>query len=361
MRIAGAMAIMEDDCSSEDCLAWPFAIDLGSGEMLVGDLPIELASKAPFLDHRLPQELYSKARPEKLASLKQRLTDSSRPASLQRERVFIFHSAFCGSTLLAQLLGRSSSATSFSEPHVLTQLAHAKRSLGIADKELVLEEQLQSALDLCLDMIDRHHSKITLIKPSNYANNLIPDLLNRGERVLFLYGSLGSFLRSLMRRGWESGVFVRQMWQAMRADRGGIANIPAEAAATYTDLQIAAILWTYQIETFAQILRKDGSDKCRSICFDRFADDRLAFVQSVQGFLTPSADPQMVHAVLEMGALERDSKTGEARQDIEARERLSSHEERVLSDVLQWAEQIRFGQEPALPLPEALEIKRATV
>lgn len=360
IAMATAWAKMDQENSSEDFLAWPFAVDLGRGEMHVGPLPLEIASSVPFLDHRLPQEFSGKARPEKITSLKQRIADNSQSASLQRERVFIFHSAFCGSTLLAQLLSLSSNTTSFSEPHVLTQLAHAKRSLGIADKELVQDAQMQSALDLCLDMIDRHHAKTTLIKPSNFANNLIADLLNRSTRVLFLYGSLESFLRSLMRRGWESSVFVRQMWQAMRADRGGIAYIPAEAAATYTDLQIAAILWTYQIETFAQFLRKDGGRKCRSICFDLFADDKLALVQSVQGFLTPCADPRKLRAQLEKGALERDSKTGESRQDIEARERLSSHEEGVLQDVLQWAEQVRFGQEPALPLPEALEIKRST-
>lgn len=84
---------------------------------------------------------------------------------------YIFHVAFCGSTLLARMLEHEGVAFVLKEPNVLVDLANWRR----AGKDGRFDPTLQLALGL----LRRRWAKgeAIVVKPSNWINNLLPDIV----------------------------------------------------------------------------------------------------------------------------------------------------------------------------------------
>lgn len=167
---------------------------------------------------------------------------------------FIFHSAYCCSTLLANALDRSSVATTFKEPVILNDLVGwAQRGASAAQVNAILADTLT--------LLARPfgEGEASVLKPSNVCNALAPAMLQvrPSARAILLYAPLPAFLTSIAAKGlwgrlWVRDLLVKQLGQGLLAGLGFEPN----DLLLVTDLQAAAIGWLAQARLFADLTRR---------------------------------------------------------------------------------------------------------
>lgn len=190
-------------------------------------------------------------------------------AKQKKQKVhYIFHSAFCGSTLLARVLDEPGKCLSIREPHVLTQLSAFKRANQAYVEQWSGWPQL---LKLSLYFIARgyHDSETTIIKPSNSANNLIPDLLdlNSNSQALMLSASLKQFLVSNLKKGEGYKRFCHTLANQLNQDTG-YWHSSNQTIDSLMPLQQAALVWHMHQLQFTQATN--------TLFFDQFMADKSA-------------------------------------------------------------------------------------
>jgi len=142
--------------------------------------------------------------------------ESSIPAV--RPNRFIFHSAFCGSTLLARVMDIDGKSFVLKEPSILAQLADIK----IARRELYLDSQRWSqflAFVLSQLNIPWSEDESNLIKPSNWVNSELRDLVTFGgdSKLVLLSQSPIQFLTAVFRSGGERIQYVYSFLSQIRS------------------------------------------------------------------------------------------------------------------------------------------------
>lgn len=216
--------------------AWDFA------ENSARFVPVDRATIASssFLDQRIAADL-STARNVPIAEVLDSPIDQSSAAP-----AFIFHTAFCCSTLLARSLDLPGHTLVLREPATLLQLADMKRGLNPT------KYRPARFLESTLNLLSRPFApdERVLIKPTNLVNNLIPALLSASpeSRVLVLYDDLEAFLLSVLKRPRESMHGITQFLERLRLDASARAFAPE--VLNVGDLpRRAALAWALQLHT----------------------------------------------------------------------------------------------------------------
>lgn len=220
------------DAPGEFLYAW----DLAREQALFLALEREALHRSGFLDRRIAG---GTVRP-RAAPMAEVLAAAGRSAP--NLRGFIFHTAFCCSTLLARSFDLPGRILSLREPATLLQLADLAR--GLASSRYGTDELIGPTLDL----ISRPFAddEAALIKPTNLVNNLIGPLLDAqpSARAIVLYDELEAFLLSVLKRPRESESGIRHFLDRLLRDPPGaeFRNTPTaglpEAAALAWHLQI---------------------------------------------------------------------------------------------------------------------------
>jgi hypothetical protein len=163
---------------------------------------------------------------------------------------FIFHSAYCCSTLLAQVLDRAGLASTLKEPLILNDLIGWRHRGGNPAK-------VAGVLDSVLTLLSRGFvpGEAVIIKPSNVVNALAPTILTmRPEaRAVLLYAPLRVFLTSIARKGMWGRLWVRELLAKQLADGMVDLGFAPEDYFRLTDLQVAAVGWIAQADLFAAL------------------------------------------------------------------------------------------------------------
>jgi hypothetical protein len=122
---------------------------------------------------------------------------------VKRPRVnYLFHTAFCCSTLISRSLDVQGVNLCLREPEILMTLANHRRM-----QHNVFADRWQGGalLALITRLLNKSFApdEQVLIKPTNAANNLLPDIAQAPTtgKVLLLYSNLERFLISIMRKG----------------------------------------------------------------------------------------------------------------------------------------------------------------
>lgn len=175
---------------------------------------------------------------------------------------FVFHSAFCGSTLLARALDIPGRAMGLKEPAILNDVAQARRS-GLG------QPRLGALLERALTLLARPFSagESTVIKPGNVANCLIEPCLDLRPRAraLLMYSPLPTFLRSIAKQGLWGRSWSRQLFQVLRPESKIDPGYSDTEIFRQTDLQIAALAWLMHQAQFADALRRYGKERVRTL------------------------------------------------------------------------------------------------
>lgn len=175
---------------------------------------------------------------------------------------FIFHSAYCCSTLLARAFDLPGISMGLKEPQILNDLS-GWRMRGAQPQELA---QVMAGV---LAVLSRPFGagEAVVIKPSNLVNGLAGLMLHvRPEaRAIFLYAPLSDFLGSIARKGMWGRLWVRDLMTKQMSE--GLINLgfQGEDYLRLTDLQAAAVGWLAQHALFLQIANKFGAARIRTL------------------------------------------------------------------------------------------------
>jgi hypothetical protein len=233
---------------------------------------------------------------------------------------FIFHSAFCASTLLTKALSDGGVST-LSEPQVLNDLIGAVRR-GQSGPDVARR------LDQGLALLARPMTgtDAVVVKPSNLVNHLARAILTlRPEsRAILLYAPLPIFLTSVARKGLWCRLWVRELLE-YQIDLGMINfGFTAKDYLRMSDLQVAALGWLVQHQLFQSL--KSGPLAARVLMIDseRLTQHPEEVLPRLCQHLVPNMDGMRIEAVLKSRALTQHSKFG---HDFSPQERLLEQEQ----------------------------------
>ena len=306
-------------------------------------------SKEAFLDQRMAGSVTaSQSCP--LVDIIKHVTDLP-----QDPPAFIFHSAFCCSTLLARALDVPGQCLALKEPDVLMGLANVLRT----NKNTVDNSAL---LKVVFGLLARRfeRSEYVVVKPTNSANNLLPHAARLGARVLILYGDLRSFLVSVLKKGEACKAFVRTQYNIFGLDPGGLASIPSRQAMTFTDLQVAALVWRHQMELFQKAVENCEDSRVATLDFQVFVDEPAQTLIAVADHLGLSHDQQTLEEIASGPVFGRNSKFDDQAYDSEQRasdvQTIEQHYGEALDHIDNWASELNLGTTLSLPLGNKLDV-----
>ena len=189
-----------------------------------------------------------------------RRTDVTEAAPMAGPLHFIFHSAFCCSTVLARALDVPGVVMGLKEPVLLNDLVGWQHRGGTA-------AMIAPVLDAGLTLLARPFSagEAVVVKPSNVTSGLAPGMMTmRPEaRALLLYAPLRLYLASIARKGmtgrlWARDLLVKQVREGLQPF-----GFKGEDYLGQTDLQVAAMGWLAQHVLFSRMVAAFG-DRVRT-------------------------------------------------------------------------------------------------
>ncbi|HEY4126129.1 MAG TPA: hypothetical protein VGM36_16010 [Rhizomicrobium sp.] len=222
---------------------------------------------------------------------------------------FIWHTAFCCSTLIARCLDVEGENLALKEPQILILLAEAKRA----------GTQRGSAAEAAFKLLARRHQprEQVLIKPTNAVNNLLPEATRATDgRMLFLYSDCKSFLISIAKKGEMGRIFARKLFGLFAADGHAPAKWPMQTLFELSDLQVAALVWHMQI---AEFRRSRDTARAAALNCDTFLANPHETLSRLNTFFDLNLAAAQLDAIASGPHLSRDAK--DATQSFSAERR----------------------------------------
>jgi hypothetical protein len=279
----------------------------------------EALSAEPFLDHRW-RGVEALAAELPLSELQ---TGAARPPSLG----FIWHTSYCGSTLLSACLDHPGRSLVLKEPRILVILAALKRS-G--------RPGLSALAQKVFELLGRRFQagEQVLVKPANTANALIPDAARLTEgRMLLLYSDCESFMLSMAREGRAGFSYVRELFRSLAAEGHPAGRWPAVDLLRLTDLDMAALVWRMQMDALEAVSAQLG-DRARSLDSRVFLEGPAPVLRRADEFLGLGIGPGRIDEIAAGPLFGRDLKhpgrSFDPRRRAEEKARLK---ERIGADV----------------------------
>lgn len=287
------------------------AFDANAGSVLMTRTARAGLAGAPFLDERWDR-----------SGLEQKAIPLSELAGIQGPKsppAFIWHTAFCCSTLLARCLDRPGRNLSLREPTTMMAIANQKRMQGASASN--------AALGLLLPALGRPFvgkERVT-IKPTNTVNNLILDVMDIAptSKHLLLTSDLSSFLVSIAKKGEAGRGFARKLFTIFAMDGHPVAQMDPRQLMQMSDLQIAALVWHMQIASFLAAAQKGGTARVAWLDGDSFIAEPEEMLARVDDFLELGLGPDHTAKVAGGPLFKQDAKdsTKAYGPDFRAREK----------------------------------------
>ncbi len=226
---------------------------------------------------------------------------------------FIFHTAFCRSTLLARALNIRGHSVGMSEPAILADCAGgagAAPSLIADVTRLLARPHPGSQGDV----------RTIFVKPTNLANRLIPALMEAAPnaKAILISHDLPSFLSAINRRGLMGRHWVRNLYLQVQGYAPLDLGLERLALFALTDMQVAGLAWLLQRRWFAQNMARFGLERMGSVDSDAFNADRLGTLEAVCRFVSAPVDRATLAQAMPDGLFDHHSKLG---GDYAARDR----------------------------------------
>ncbi|WP_010186258.1 hypothetical protein [Sphingomonas sp. PAMC 26605] len=263
----------------------------------------------PRADHRRATFLTDAYLPAGLTPLVVRRADAIAAAPPTAPLHFLFHSAFCCSTLLARALDHPGWAMGLKEPVILNDIIGWRRRGGKGP-------DMAGVLDDVLTLLARPFApgEAVFVKPSTAVNALAPALLTlRGDAcAVLLYAPLRTYLGSIARKGLDGRLWVRTLLIGMLDD--GLVDL-GFAPRDYlglTDLQIAAVGWLAQQHLFARLVDQFGATRVRTLDSATLMADPSAALTRLATLTRHPLAAETLDAIAQGPAFTTHSKSGAA-------------------------------------------------
>lgn len=321
---------------------FPWRFDPENNRVEFAHMTRDDIAQSPFLDHRSPGHEAAKS----YASV-DAFIGAQRTATKTKPPAYIFHVAFCASTLIARCLDMPGRALALKEPFCMVSLAHAKARANASGRALHPEffKSLNGLLARPFSGNER-----AVIKPSNGANNLLVDALEQPNvKVILLYTDIRKFLLSVAKRGQQGFVFARNLLHVPWGNDPRIAKIGKQDALTMTDLQSAALVWQLQVDSFSRALSKFPSSQVRALDAADFEKNPMRTLNAIDSFFELELGEQRIEDVVGSPLLGKDAKFVDKVFNAEAQAQITRDLEiqlgKDLDNVIAWAEKQPFSSE----------------
>jgi len=203
------------------------------------------------------------------------LTDATKGIAWQATP-FIFHAAFCGSTLMSKALANIYDSLPLREPDVLGSL----QTYGQSNAAI---EEKKAWFDRVLGLLARRYEteQIVVVKANDYANALIKPLLEwRSDiPILFMYTPLSEFLAGCLkadnRRQW-----IRERYHFIHQTAVQQLNLPDDLVIEHEAYgKMAAVYWCCNIALYLHA-RQHFPRQLRSLAFNQMLAHPVDSVQA---------------------------------------------------------------------------------
>lgn len=218
---------------------------------------------------------------------------------------FIFHTAFCCSTLLARALALPGVASDLREPDILMNLANRllrDPNQGNLDR-----------LDIALQLLARpmEGSNPIIVKPSNFTNNLAGAILKLrpSSSALLLYSDLDAFLRSVAKKGMWGRLWVRRLFLQHSAWNDLKLGFTQRDIFQLSDLQIAGLCWLMQISHFQKLIGHHGRERVIALNSSVMLAEREMALKEASRHFALGYDDSDIGRMAKGPAFSKDSKT----------------------------------------------------
>ncbi len=234
---------------------------------------------------------------------------------------FIFHSAYCCSTMLARAFDIEGVSMGLKEPVVLNDMIGWRRRGAKPGKQ-------QHVIEQSLTLLSRPfgEDRAVIIKPSNICNPLAIEMLRlRPEaKALLLYAPIEGFLKSIAKKEMWGRIWVRDVLIGTLKDGYAIGGFSQDELLQLTDLQVAAIGWLSQHALFAKIIEEIGPDRVKTLDNDTFLARSPETITALSELYQLDLSDAQIEAVVQGPAFTSHSKLDQAKRgetfDAKARE-----------------------------------------
>jgi len=307
----------------------------------------EAHRKATFLtDEYLPADL------PRIVAKRQPVVDQLEPVKGPH---FIFHSAFCCSTVLARAFDIPGVARGLKEPPVFNDIVGWRHRGGGPPARIA------QVIDHATMLLTRPLSpgETAIIKPSNLANGLARGILamRGGTNALLLYAPLEIYLRSIAKKEMTGRLWVRDLLGKLLKEGLIDLGFTTEDYLGLTDLQVAAVGWLAQHALFTRLAHEFGPDRVRTLDSETLLARPVEVVGALSQLYGLNLSIPQVSSIVEGPAFTTHSKHagsfGAQTRAAEYTQAALLHEDE-LRKVGIWAEAVATAAELSMTLPDPL-------
>jgi hypothetical protein len=264
---------------------------------------------------------------------------------------FVFHSAYCCSTLLCRALDFQGKSMSLKEPLILNDIVGWRRR-G-AEPRLIAE-----VLDGVATLISQPFSlgESVVVKPSNIINGLATGLLamRSDNNAILLYAPLRVYLGSIAKKGMWGRLWVREFFIAALKDGLIDLGFSEKQYMGQTDLQIAAVGWLAQQALFATLIQRFGPDRVRALDSETLVGNPSESLRLISELFGLGLDTSQVERIATGPAFSKHSKSDIA---FDSMSRTAEHDSSTIlhadeiEKVAVWIEEVARSADIPLRLP----------
>ena len=283
-----------------------YAESSNTSEFLIIDE--ELLEIAPFVDTRL--EPYARGR---FTIPTRELDDlvANMPQARPRQ-YYIFHHAFVCSTLLARCLAQADAFFSLKEPQIVRRLADMAR-IHRSEPGKRDERGWGTFLNTHLQLLAKNYKKgkSVVVKASNLANILMPEILrhSRQAKLIYMYGPLEAFLISNLKKLVETQQKIPSLLSLMARDGDFNRQYPALADVSgFSLLQQCAVLWLASNHHFLAQAGTEYPQRVRTLNMDDFLSRPRESLSHASRFFDYEAGAEELDQMAGAAVMERHAK-----------------------------------------------------
>jgi hypothetical protein len=305
---------------------FPADVDVAARRIQFLHLDPQSLERAPFLDNRLDVDW----RAGHMCSYDAvELPPATRPAA------WLWHTSFCGSTLLARMLHVAPHAVALKEPLVL-------RRLGDAAHE---GSRIDEPLRILLPLLSRpwHAEGRVLIKPTHAALNIARAVMACDDRSrgIVLTSALEDFLISNVKKPPATLSKVPQLVERAMGATRLLKKLGPAAFEPPSTLAVVALQWAAQRELVGELLEAMGPERLRIIDWADLQDDITTSTLECARWLDLGIPEAALRDSVAINAT-RHSKETEQHFDVATRRseasRLAETFEPQIREAMAWAE-----------------------
>lgn len=266
---------------------FPEKIDLQNKNLYFCNMEPDNYRQSPFLDHRTVK----KNDESKVIGLDQLMAEN--PIVAPESSHYIFHNAFCCSTLFSRCLNSVESALVLREPNVLMEQASIYRFSGTQMLPAMDMQFADNIFKLLSVLMARRFEPCdeVIIKPTDSCNNMMSQLLatNPENKGLIIYSDIEHFLTAIFKNP------QREEWVKVRAVELSLdemkknGNVKANPE-TLNSYQKSALVWVLHINKFKNILASEIGSKVKTINNEVFMKSPVDVIEEYLDFLGIAVD-----------------------------------------------------------------------